>query len=65
MAVYLSYGGHEIAILNYDKGIENIEVKLVPIYNDSNSLSVPFNELQEALDQAKQLLEKCAKEDRS
>ncbi|MCB1110659.1 MAG: hypothetical protein KDK64_06715 [Chlamydiia bacterium] len=64
MAVYLSFCEQEIAILNYDKGIENIEVKLLPIYTDTKNLSVPLDEFLKVLEKAKQILKKCAEEDK-
>ena len=65
MVVYISVHEQEIAILNYDKGIENIEIKLLPIYTESKTLSVPLDELLKALEKAKKVLKKCAEEDKT
>lgn len=65
MVVYISAHKQEIAILNYDKGIENIEIKLLPIYTESQTLSVSLDELLEALEKAKTVLKKCAEEDKT
>lgn len=65
MVVYISVHEQEIAILNYDKGIENIEIKLLPIYTESKTLSVPLDELLIALEKAKTVLKKCAEEDKT
>ena len=64
MVVYISVYEQEIAILNYDKGIEHIEIKLLPIYTNTKTLSVPLDKLLIALEKAKTILKKCAEEDK-
>lgn len=57
MVVYISVYEQEIAMLNYDKGIEGIEVKLLPIY--TKSLSISLDKLLIAFEKAKTILKKC------
>ena len=65
MVVYISVHEQEIAILNYDKGIEDVEVKFLPIYTKTKTLSVSLDKLLEALKKAKAILKKCAEEDKN
>ncbi len=64
MVVYISVSEQEIAILNYDKGIENIEIRLLPIYTNTKTLSIPLDKFLTALEKAKTILKKCAEEDK-
>lgn len=63
MVVCINICKQEIAILNYDKGIENIEIKLIPMY--TNALSVLLNKFLIALEKAEAILKKCAEEDKT
>ncbi|MCB1107783.1 MAG: hypothetical protein KDK76_06785 [Chlamydiia bacterium] len=117
MVVDVNYDDHPIATGNYDKGVNNIEITLLPIYTDSiptasqklgisqnqrlrfdsieaasyprdrsdadrvedrdadeeknqvlardryKTLSVPLDEFLKALEKAKKILQRCAKED--
>jgi hypothetical protein len=63
MVVDICFGDQEVAMLNYDKGINNIEIQL-PLQNkESQSLIFPLQDFLNALEKAKKLVIQCAKED--
>jgi hypothetical protein len=49
--------------LNYDKGINNIEMDLIPSESCKN-VSVALNDFLSALEKGKKLLTQCAAEDK-
>lgn len=61
MVVDVSYDMETIASINYDKGIDNIEIEVYPI---SEKLKFPLDDFFLVLEKAKQLAVKCAKEDK-
>jgi len=61
MAIYISYGVDLIAIVNYDKGIDNIEIIIQP---GLEKLYFPLKDFFKILEKAKKLAIKCAKEDK-
>lgn len=64
MVVYLSIENREIAILNYDQGVDDLEVELLPLLSDQDKLELPLDELMNALQKAKEILLKCAEQDK-
>jgi len=64
MVTYISIGNQEIAIINYEKGTENIEIEFLPLSSDQEKLEFPLDEFMTALKRAKEILLKCAEEDR-
>ncbi len=60
MVINISYDMETIASINYDKGIDNMEIEMRPI---SEKLLFPLDDFFPALEKAKQLAIKCAKED--
>lgn len=60
MVIDISYDMETIASINYDKGIDNIEIEMCPI---SEKIMFPLDDFFLALEKAKQLAIKCAKED--
>ena len=64
MVVYISIGNQELALLNYDKGAENIEFEFLPLPSRQDKLELPLDELIAALKRAKEILLKCAEEDK-
>jgi len=60
MVIDVSYDMETIASINYDNGIDNMEVEMRPI---SENIIFPLDDFFLALRQAKQLAIKCAKED--
>jgi hypothetical protein len=63
MVVIVSFGNQTIANINYEKGIDNIEVELF-LYNETiEKLKFPLNDFLLVMEKAKKLAIKCAKED--
>lgn len=60
MVIILCYDDHDIAEITYEKGIDKMEIEFAPI---SEKLMFPLNDFSLALEKAKQLAIKCAKED--
>lgn len=65
MVVYISIGNQELAILNYDKGEDNIEIEILPLPPGQDKLELPLDELMNILQQAKEILLKCAEQDKT
>ena len=61
MVIDISYNTELIASINYDKGIDNMEIEM---HSRSEKLFFPLDGFFVALEKAKQLAKKCAKEDR-
>lgn len=60
MVVDVSYDADLILSINYDKGINNLEIE---VKKTGNSIMLPLDDLLYALEKAKQLAIRCAKED--
>jgi hypothetical protein len=60
MVIDISYDMETIASINYDKGIDSMEIEMHAI---SKNLLFPLNDFFHVLEKAKQLATKCAKED--
>lgn len=56
MVVDVALDHNTIAILNRDKGVENIEIKLIPLSKNLLELNVPFNDFIEVFLFAKKCL---------
>lgn len=65
MVVYISFGNQEIGLLNYEKGAENLEIELLPLPPEQKKLELPLDELITALQRAKEILLRCAEEDKT
>ena len=63
MVVDVSVDKQELAILNYERGEENIEIEWLPLSPGQDKLSLPLDELIIVLQRAKEILLKCAEED--
>lgn len=64
MVVEISFDNQLIAKLNYDKGIDNLEIELILHDEQINKLISPLNDFIISLEKAKKILIQCAKEDR-
>lgn len=62
MVVEISLGNQVIAQLNYDKGIDKIEMELCSELAEPN-LIFPLSEFSHALERAKDILIRCYNED--
>ncbi|NGX50363.1 MAG: hypothetical protein K1060chlam2_00208 [Chlamydiae bacterium] len=65
MVVYISSGEQEFFLLNYDKGVENIEIEPLPHTITEKKQIFQLEELLDALIKAKEILIKCAEEDKT
>lgn len=63
MVVDVCYGIDSIVSLNYDKGIDHLEIELLAWPEDAPRLAFPLDDFLEALQKAKSLAIRCAKED--
>jgi hypothetical protein len=63
MVVDISYDMQNIASINYDKGIDNIEIEVLPNKGDGSRFIIPLDDFFNILEKAKKLAIKCAKED--
>lgn len=63
MAVYVNYGRELIASLNYEKGINHIEVEFFPSGKGEGQVVCSLSDFLTTLEKAKNLAIKCAKED--
>lgn len=64
MVVEISYDKQTVARLNYDKGIDRIEIEIITNIENSIPLIFPLQDFLEILEKAKKLILKCAEEDR-
>lgn len=60
MLLDITYNGEAIASINYEEGIDNMEIELLP---KSEEIVFPLEEFLLVLEKAKKLAIKCAKED--
>jgi hypothetical protein len=63
MVVEVIFKNQIVARLNYDKGIENIEMEISPCRD--MSLVFPLEEFLSTIERAKKLVVKCYEEDRN
>lgn len=63
MLILVCYDDCIIAEINYEKGIDNMEIEIISSQKDSPSPIFSLDDFFEILEQAKQLAIKCAKED--
>lgn len=64
MVIDISYNMQTIASINYDKGLDNMEIEIFPVKENSPELIFPFQDFLAALEKAKKLAMKCADEDK-
>ncbi len=65
MVVYISCGDQELFLLNYDRGIDNIEVEVLPNTMNKNIYMFSLEDFLDVITKAKEILIKCAEEDKS
>lgn len=63
MVIDIYFDDERISSLNYDKGIDNLEIEILWGTKDTPRRIFPLNEFFEILEKAKKLALKCAKED--
>ena len=63
MAIEITFHDSIIASINYEKGVNNIEIELFHFTIDDTRLIFPFDDFLHILKKAEQLAIKCAKED--
>ena len=63
MVVNICFGNQEVAMLNYDKGINNIEIQIPSQNEESQRFIFPLQDFLTVLEKAKKLVIQCAKED--
>lgn len=64
MVVEITIENSILVRLNYDKGINNIEMELIP-GEGCKSANIPLNDFLTSIEKAKNLLIQCAEEDAS
>jgi hypothetical protein len=64
MVVDLCYDAEIIASINYDKGIDRMEVEFFRFGKADHEVKFPLKDFLETLDEAKKLALQCAEEDR-
>lgn len=63
MAILICYDDQIIAEINYEKGIENMEIEIVSSQEGCPRRILSLDDFFRILEEAKQLAIKCAKED--
>lgn len=63
MVVYVNYDEQTLASINYDKGINNLEVEMFPFEYEGQKLIFPLQDFLAAIEKARKLALKCAEED--
>jgi len=63
MVVDISFDNQRIAMINYDKGIDNMEIEVLSTEEGSSRCVFPLNVFLEILEKAKAIAVRCAKED--
>ena len=64
MVIDISYNMMTIASINYDKGIDNMEIEFFPFGSNSEKIILPMRDFLSVLEKAQQLAVTCAEEDR-
>jgi len=65
MVVYISLGNIELALLNYEKGVDSIEIELLPLPSGYEKPELLLKEFIIALERGKEILIRCAEEDKN
>ncbi len=65
MAIYINYNMQTIASINYDKGIDKMEMEIFPFGQGKDRMIFPVDDFIIALEKAKKLALKCAEEDKT
>ena len=63
MVIDVRYDTHPIASINYDKGINNMEVEFCLFGGDFQKITLPLQDFLDVMEKAKKLALKCAEED--
>ncbi|MGB7128287.1 MAG: hypothetical protein WBD50_04260 [Candidatus Rhabdochlamydia sp.] len=63
MVIDVCFDNQPVAILNYEKGIDNIEIQILSQNTDSQECIFPLQDFLNVLEKAKKLVIQCAKED--
>lgn len=63
MVVDISFNNQRIAMINYDKGIDNVEIGILSSGEESSGCAFPLKDFFNILEEAKQIAIRCAKED--
>ena len=61
MVIDISYNMQTIASINYDKGVDHLEIQMMP-FGDQKA-TFPLKEFLEVLEKAKKLAIQCAQDD--
>lgn len=65
MVVDVSYDMQTIASINYDKGVNSMEIEIAPYSNGDKKTVFPLTDFLEVLERAKKIALRCAQEDQS
>lgn len=60
MVIIICYDNQNIAEINYEKGIDHMEIEIMHI---KENLMFPLDDFMNAIEKAKKIAIKCAKED--
>ena len=63
MVVDITFENQRIAMINYDKGIDCLEIEILPSENEASKYVFPLDDFLEILEKAKEIAIRCAKED--
>lgn len=63
MVVDISFDNQRIAMINYDKGMDNLEIEILPSKDEPSECVLSLKDFLEILEKAKTIAIKCAKED--
>ncbi len=63
MVIDICYDEERVAMVNYDKGMDNLEIELIKREEDAPRLIFPLEDFFNILEEAKILAIRCAKED--
>ncbi len=63
MVIDISYNMQTFASINYDKGIDKMEIEISPFGKDLNKTIFPLEDFLTVLEKAKKLAIRCAEED--
>ena len=63
MVVDITFDNQRIAMINYDKGIDNLEIEILPFEEEQSKCVFPLKNFLEILEKAKEIAIQCAKED--
>ncbi|HPE84680.1 MAG TPA: hypothetical protein PLO43_00680 [Chlamydiales bacterium] len=63
MLILVCHDDQLIAEVNYEKGIEKIEIEIIPSQEDLSDRIFSLKDFLKVLEEARQLAIKCAKED--